>query len=123
LNEEEKDRLLLDHPEYASLIHYVRSSSKQSGYWRVKPFTYSNPTPRQQAHQLEFSKIAYDNYGKKGFVDGVPVIDHEIGKALRRKQQMGEPQKQANLRLRLNKLALSQGIHLRIQMPKLRIKI
>jgi hypothetical protein len=119
MNVEEKKRLLRKHPEYVNLIHYVKGSSRQKGYWRVIPYTYSNPTINQLVHRRDFSKIAYNNYGKKGFINDTPVIAHEIGEAMKRfRRRRGLSTKERELRAKLNTLALTKGRRLRIKMPK-----
>ena len=124
MNVEEKGRLLREHPEYANLIHYVKGSSRQKGYWRVIPYTYSNPTINQLAHRRDFSKIAYNNYGKKGFINDTPVIAHEIGETMKGiTRKRGLSPKERELRAKLNKLALTKGIRLRIKVPKFTLRI
>ncbi len=124
MNDEEKERLLREHSEYANLIHYVKGSSRQKGYWRIIPYTYSNPTINQLTHRMNFSKIAYNNYGKKGFINDTPVIAHEIGEAMKGlKRRRGLSPKERELRAKLNKLALTKGMHLRIKVPKFTLRI
>ena len=124
MNVEEKERLLREHPEYANLIHYVKGSSRQKGYWRVIPYTYSNPTINQLAHRRDFSKIAYNNYGKKGSINNTPVIAHEIRKTMKRlRRKRGLSTKELELRVNLKILALTKGIHLRIKVPRLTMRI
>ena len=124
MNVEEKERLLRKHPEYVNLIHYVKGSSKQKGYWRVIPYTYSNPTINQLAHRRDFSKIAYNNYGKKGLINDTPVIAYEIGEAMKGlKRRRGLSPKERELRAKFKTLALTKGIHLRIKVPKLILRI
>jgi len=124
MNVEEKERLLREHPKYTNLIHYVKGSSKQKGYWRVIPHTYSNPTINQLAHRRDFSKIAYNNYGKKGFINDTPVIAYEIGETMKGiTRRRGLSPKERELRAKLNTLALTKGIRLRIKMPRLTLRI
>ena len=124
MNVKEKERLLHEHPEYTNLIHYVKGSSRQKGYWRVIPYTYSNPTINQLAHRRDFSKIAYNNYGKKGFINDTPVIAYEIGEALKRlKRRRGLSPKERELRAKLKTVASTKGIRLRIKVPKFTLRI
>lgn len=123
MNAEEKNRLLLEHPEYASLIHYVRGDRNRQGFWRVKPYCYKNPSPRQLEHRRDFAKVAHKQYGKKGFVNNTPVVPYNIGKALKFKRQMGMAPREVEQRIKLNRLAIAQGIRLRIQIPKIILKV
>ncbi|RLI47089.1 hypothetical protein DRO61_08365 [Candidatus Bathyarchaeota archaeon] len=124
MNVEEKKRLLREHPEYVNLIHYVKGSGRQKGYWRVIPYTYFNPTINQLAHRRNFAKIAYNNYGKKGFINDTPIIAYEIGEEMKRlRRRRGLYPKERELRAKLNKLALTKGICLRIKVPKFTLRI
>jgi len=124
MNIEEKERLLREHPEYANLIHYVKGSSRQKGYWRVIPYTYFNPTINQLAHRRDFSKIAYNNYGKKGFINDTPVIAHEIRETMKRlRRRRGLSPKEHELRANLKNLTLMKGRRLRIKVPKFTLRI
>lgn len=118
MNEQEKDRLLLEHPEYTSLIQYVDRKSC-GGFWRTIPYTNKEPTARQLAHRQEYAKIAYRNYGRKGYSkDGTPIITHKIGEAMRNSKQRGLPTRDVNLRIKLENLSK----RLQIQIPLIRAR-
>jgi hypothetical protein len=86
MNEQEKNELLFQHPEFHDMIEYVRPSNQsRNGYWRIKPTHRMNPSRKQLQARQDLAKIAYKNYGAKGFVDGVPVIAHRIGEGMRKK--------------------------------------
>lgn len=42
------------------LLHYVRESLRQSGYYRKRPFTYDLPSKHQRKARALFGRIAHD---------------------------------------------------------------
>ena len=118
MNEQEKNKLLSEHPEYAPLIQFVNRKSC-GGFWRTRLYTYDNPTPRQIAYQQEFAKINSRNYGRKGFsADGLPIMAHVTREALKNRKQPGRTAKEVNLNLRLENL-----LRKLTQTPKLKIRV
>lgn len=119
MNEEQKNRLLREHPEYAHLIQYVDRKSC-GGFWRTIPYTDKEPTIRQLAHRQKVANIAYRNYGRKGFSkDGTPIIAYETGKATRNTKLKGMTASEIRLRIKLENLSQ----RLRVQVPRIRIRV
>lgn len=42
------------------LLHYVRGSLRQQGYYRKRPFTYDTPSQDQRKARAELARIAHD---------------------------------------------------------------
>ena len=52
-------------------------------YIRRKPWTYQNPTLRQQVHQGRVAKVASDLFDEaKGYKDGVPIVAAKVKEEL-----------------------------------------
>ena len=66
LNQEEFEEFIKEHPEAIKVMHWVRGSKRQRGYWRVKPYTYKDPTVNQLKTWIALAEVAYRNYGLKG---------------------------------------------------------
>lgn len=121
MNLEEKNRLLRNHPEYTNLIHWVSGTPNKCGHWRVKPYKYFTPSRNDLLARLQFAKVASAQYGKKGFVDGVPVAAYELGKALKGKTvKKGLSRKEYEVILKLKRL---EKVGLRLVIPKLTLRI
>ena len=52
-------------------------------YVRRKPYTYENPTLRQQVHQGRFAKVASEQFDEaKGYEDGIPIVAAKVKEQL-----------------------------------------
>lgn len=60
------------------LLHFVKGSLRQSGYYRKRPFTYDTPTKNQRKARAQLAKIAHeegtDKTGKVEIVDPQGVV-------------------------------------------------
>lgn len=48
------------HSDEDDLLHYVKGSLRQSGYWRRRPWTYNLPKKNQRKARAELARIAHD---------------------------------------------------------------
>lgn len=85
MNDAEREALLREHPEYADLIHWYPPSARRRGFWRIKPYTYRDPSLPELKNRQRLAKVAVKHYGKKGFVNGIPVIAHHVARETRKK--------------------------------------
>lgn len=55
------------------MLHYVKSSIRQKGYWRRRPWIYDLPPPNHRKARAQFGKIAHDQgrneFGKQLIID------------------------------------------------------
>jgi len=57
------------------LLHFVRGSLRQQGYYRKRPFTYDTPTKHQRKTRAQFARIAHvDGTDKTGTVE---IVDSQ----------------------------------------------
>lgn len=67
-------------------------------YIRRKPYTYENPTLRQEVHRGRVAKVAYDLYDKaKGYKDGLPIVAAKVKEELKGKKLPAPPPKTLEL--------------------------
>jgi hypothetical protein len=59
------------------ILHYVKGSIRQKGYYRRRPWVYDLPPPNHRKARAQFGKIAHDfgrgEFGKRDIVDKAGV--------------------------------------------------
>lgn len=66
MNQEEFEKFIKQYPEAIHIMQWVKGSKGRRGYWRVKPYTYLDPTVNQLKTMIAFAETAYQSFGTKG---------------------------------------------------------
>jgi hypothetical protein len=84
------EELMRRRPDLRPLFERVKASSRYQAFWRLKAKYKLDRTVRSSAllkAQFALGKIAYANFGKKGFDEnGVPIVASNIGKETKGKK-------------------------------------
>ena len=88
--DEDFQELMKHYPELRPLFERMPNTSRYRNHWRVQPKWKRDKMLRSipaLKAQIALSKIAYANFGKKGFDEnGVPIVASNIGKGTKGKR-------------------------------------
>jgi hypothetical protein len=75
------------------MLHYVKGSIRQKGYYRRRPWVYDLPPPNHRKARARFGKIAHDfgrgEFGKRAIVDKAGVEKEVPSSAVPIMEKMG----------------------------------
>lgn len=75
------------------MLHYVKGSIRQKGYYRRRPWVYDLPPPNHRKARAQFGKIAHDfgrgMFGKQEIVDKAGVEKEVPSSAVPLMERMG----------------------------------